>query len=174
MYAYEKTVLQTYHQTEAFIKSTILAIKRGARSSYYSKRPTLELAEEIINLKLQLEEIQEMKNAIDESLLEINPCYSRILKVRYELENSDNEHIKKDNTYYRKVAYALGKFVISMRKRGFTGEVFQQLFQNYGYLESAYRQISNFETKVKQCGNLKNSGTSLKDKKVSKKGFKNF
>ena len=58
-----------------------------------------------------------------------------------------------------------------MRSRGFTGEAFRKLFASYPYLESAYNKISDFETKVKSQGNLKNRGASLKNKKISK-GFK--
>ncbi|MBQ7373331.1 MAG: hypothetical protein IJW64_02060 [Clostridia bacterium] len=174
MYAYEKTILETYGQTEAFIKSTRLAIKRGALASYYSRKPVEQLADEIIKLKLQLEEIEALKNAIDESLLEIKPCYSYFLKVRYGILDGKDLSVEKDSHYYRMVAYALGKFVSSMRKRGYSGEVLNRTFQNYVYLQSAYKQISNFETKVKSCGNLKHGGTSLKNKKIKKEGFKKF
>ena len=174
MYAYEKTVLTTYRQTEAFIKSTRLAIKKGAYASFYSRRPTVDIAGEIINLKVQLDEIEELKNAIDQSLLELKPSYSQILKIRYEIDKREEGPVCRDAKYYKAVAYALGKFVACMRKRGYTGEVLGNLFKNYTYLESAYKQISNFETKVKSCGNLKNKGTSLKNKKVTKGGFKSF
>ena len=103
MYAYEKTVLTTYRQTEAFIKSTRLAIKRGAYASYFSRRPMVDLAGEIINLKLQLEEIEELKNAIDQSLLELKPCYSQILKIRYGIEKGEDLQTQKDAKYYKAV-----------------------------------------------------------------------
>ena len=111
MYTYEKTILTTYKQTEAFIKSTRLAMQRGVYSSYYSRRPTVDLAEEILDLKMQLEEIEELKNAIDESLAEIKPCYAYLLKVRFGIEDGEQEKTEKDSKFYRMVAYALQKFV---------------------------------------------------------------
>ena len=171
MSAYEKTALSTYSQTEAFIKSTRLAIKRGVRASYYSRKPATQIAEDIIELNLQLEEIEEFKNAIDESLFSLKPCYAYYLKTRYQIGDGKDVQVEKDAHYYRVVAYALGKFVAQMRSRGFTGEAFRKLFASYPYLESAYNKISDFETKVKSQGNLKNRGASLKNKKISN-GFK--
>ena len=165
MYAYEKTALSTYSQTEAFIKSTRLAIKRGVRASYYSRKPATQIAEDIIELNLQLEEIEEFKNAIDESLFSLKPCYAYYLKTRYQIGDGKDVQVEKDAHYYRVVAYALGKFVAQMRSRGFTGEAFRKLFASYPYLESAYNKISDFETKVKSQGFLKIGEQVLKIKR---------
>ena len=133
MYAYEKTILSTYSQTEAFLKSTRLAMEKGVCSSFYSRKPVVDLAEEIIDLKIQHEEIEELKNAIDEALLEIKPYYAFILKVKYEIGEGKDAQVEKDSSYYRMIAYALGKFVLSMRKRGFTGEVLKEIIGKYCY-----------------------------------------
>ena len=172
MYAYEKTILSTYHQTEAFLKSTRLAMQKGVYASFYSRKPAVDLVEEIIDLKLQFEEIEELKNAIDQALEEMKKCYAFILKVKYEIGEGKDAQVKKDAIYYRMIAYALGKFVLSMRKRGFTGEVLKEIIDKYCYLKSAYEQISNFENKVKSRGYLKHKGKSLKDKKVGENAFK--
>ena len=124
MYAYEKAVLKTYGQTKAFIKSTENAILKGAYASYYSKRPALAVAEEILELNERLTELVALKNAVDNALTKIKPCYAYLLGVKYGAGTLGvGQTLEKTDGYYRKVAYALGKFAQEMKKQGIPARV---------------------------------------------------
>lgn len=163
MYAYEKAVLKTYKQTESFIKTTKNSIVKGAYSSFRSFRPAKEQAEKLIGLIERKSEIEELKNAIDQTLASLKPCHAYLIGERYGVgEYANVEPIPRNNAYYRKSAYALGKFVQGMRERGFTNEVYNLLCKNYGYIDHAYKNIVALEQRILQSGNLHHTGKSLK------------
>ena len=159
MYAYEKAVLKTYGQTEAFIKSTEKAILRGAFASYYSKRPTKDLAEEILEMKQRLEELISLKTATDYALSKIKPCYAYLLGVRYGVGKiGEGQEIERTDNYYRKVAYALLKFAQEMKRLGYNSEEYAKFANRNHYFKAAYNSAVKFEQSVKSCGNLKVKG----------------
>ena len=159
MYAYEKAVLKTYGQTEAFIKITEKAIIKGAFASYYSRRPAKDLAEEILKMKFRLDDLVELKNAIDSALSKIKPCYAYLLGVKYGAGKLGvGQSVERTAGYYRNVAYALLKFAQEMKRLGFTDEKYQSFAKNNEYFKSAYQSTLKFEEAVKRCGNLKVKG----------------
>lgn len=167
MYAYEKAVLKTYKQTETFIKTTKNTIVKGAYASYRSFRPAQAQAEKLIDLCEKKSEIEELKNAIDESLASLKPCYAYILGEKYGVgEYANAQPMQKNNAYYRKSAYALGKFVQEMRSRGFTNEVYESICKRYGYIDNAHKSIVAMEKRVIESGNLLNVGKSLKPERA--------
>ena len=173
MYAYEKAVLKTYRQTEAFIKSTQSAILRGALASFSSKKPASVQAEELLELKMQKAELEHLKNSIDEALKEMKPCHAYILGVKYGAGSLGvGESLEKSDGYYKKAAYALGKFVFAMKSKGYTSETYSLLCKKFRYIQRAYEGFIRFEEGIKKSGNLLNFGKSLKDKKITKCSLK--
>lgn len=167
MFAYEKAVLKTYKQTESFIKATKNSIVKGAYASYRSFCPAEKQAERLIGLCERKAEIEELKNAIDQALASLKPCHAYIIGEKYGIgEFANAEPILKNNAYYRRYAYALGKFVQEMKARGFTSEVYELLCENYGYIRSAYEEIVAKEKRIIESGNLLNVGKSLKPVKA--------
>ena len=168
MFAYERAVLKTYRQTESFIKTTKNSIIKGAYASYRCYRPAKDQVEKLIGLCERKAEIEELKNAIDQTFASLKPCHAYILGEKYGIGDWANaEPIqRKDNAYYRKVAYALGKFVQGMRERGFTDEVYSSLCKNYSYINQAYQSAIAFSKRIVASGNLLNVGSSLKPSKT--------
>ena len=175
MYAYEKAVLKTYKQTEAFIKSTERAIVKAGFASYYSKKPVDKIADELIDMHVQKAELEAFKEALDQTVSELKPCYREALASMYGLDGTAGDGGQRDSGFYRRVAYALGKFALGMKRRGYNNSVYQRLCEGYSYLNNSYLSTVKFEEGVKKCGNLKNKGKSLKvRKKLTFKGDEEF
>ena len=173
MYAYEKAILKTYRQTDAFIKSTEKAIVRGAYASYKSHRPALCIAEELLELKSQKEELEHLKFAIDKTLEEMKPCHAFILGVKYGVGSLGvGQTLQKTDGYYKKAAYALGKFVFGMKKLGCSNSVYEDLCKRYHYIKVAFENFVKFEEVVKKNGNLLVGNKIQKEKKISFVGKK--
>ena len=168
MYAYEKAILKTYRQTEAFIKSMEKAILKGAYASFGSKKPALQIAEEILEVKFQKAELEHLKLAIDQTLAEMKPCHAYILGVKFGAGKLGvGQFLEKTDGYYKKSAYALGKFVFGMKKRGYSNSVYEDLCKKYHYINSAYEGLVRFEDGLKKSGTLFCGTKSLKEKKIS-------
>ena len=168
MYAYEKAVLKTYRQTEAFICSTQKAIFKGACSSFGTRKPTLKIAEELLELKLQKEELEGLKFAIDQTLSEMKPCQAYILGVKYGAGSLGvGQTLEKTDGYYRKAAYALGKFVFGMKKKGYSNSVYESLCKKYHYIKVAYENLVKLEEGIKKSGNLVVGNKIKREKKIS-------
>ena len=168
MYAYEKSILKTYKQTEAFIKSMKNAIVKGAYASFGSKKPTRVIAEELLELQMQKAELEHLKASIDQTLSEMKPCHAYILGVKYGAGSLGvGQTLEKTDGYYRKSAYALGKFVFGMKKKGYSNSVYEDLAKRYHYIKTAYEGLVKFEEGIKKSGNLLCGNKSFKDKKVN-------
>ena len=167
MYAYEKAILKTYRQTCAFIKCTEKAILRGAYSSFGSRKPALILAEELLDLKLQKEELEDLKLAIDQTLKELKPCHAYILGVKYGAGSLGvGQTLQKTDGYYKKAAYALGKFVFGMKKKGYSNSVYESLCNKYHYIKSAFENFVRVEESIKKSGNLLVGNKIKREKKI--------
>lgn len=168
MYAYEKAILKTYRQTDAFIKSSQKAIVRGAYASFNSRRPAQCIAEELLEIKLQMEELEDLKRAIDETLEEMKPCHAYILGVKYGAGSLGvGQTLQKTDGYYKKAAYALGKFVFGMKKKGYSNSVYEDLCKKYHYIKVAFDNFVKFEEVVKRNGNLLVGNKIQREKKIS-------
>ena len=167
MYAYEKAVLKTYRQTEAFIKSIENSILRGAYSSINSKEPALLLAERLLELKMKKAELECLKSDIDKTLAKMKPCHAYILGVKYGAGSLGvGQTLEKTDGYYKKAAYALGKFVFGMKDKGYTNSIYEDLCEKYHYIKVAYEAIVKFEEGIKKSGNLLVGNNNLKNKKI--------
>ena len=165
MYAYEKAVLKTYRQTDAFIKSFESSIIKGAYASFGSRRPAQVLAEEILEMKIQKAELECLKNAIDKALSEMKPCHAYILGVKYGAGSLGVGCVlEKTDGYYKKTAYALGKFVLNMKKQGYTNSVYASLCEKFHYINTAYEGLVRFEEGLKKSGNLRCGNQTFKGK----------
>lgn len=165
MYSYEKAVLKTYKQTDAFIKSIQNAIVKGAYASFGSRKPAQVLAEEILDLHMQKAELEHLKASIDKSLSEMKPCHAYILGVKYGAGSLGvGQTLEKTDGYYKKSAYALGKFVFGMKKLGYTNDIYEELCKRYHYIKSAYDGLIRFEEGLKKSGNLRSGNLTLKGK----------
>ncbi len=166
MFAYEKAVLKTYRQTKVNIKNSTSAIIKGAYGSFHSKKPAKDLAEELLQLVNDKNELEGLMQAIRKTLSEMKPCHAYLLCVKYGLgKYAKEEPLEKTTGYYRKAAYALGKFAQGMTSLGYTSEVYQNICARFDYIRHAYERFKKFEEKVYNCGNLKVNGKSLLPKK---------
>lgn len=167
MYAYEKAILKTYRQTEAFIKSTEKAIEKVAYSSGVSRRPAIHIAEEILELKMQKAELEYLKEAVLKTLSEMKPCHSYILGVKYGIGSLGvGQTLEKTDGYYKKAAYALGKFVFGMKSKGYSNSVYEDLCKKYNYIKVVYEGIVKVEETIKKSGNLLVGNNNFKNKKI--------
>lgn len=109
-----------------------------------------------------------MKDAIDQSLSEMKPCHAYVLGVKYGAGSLGvGQTLEKTDGYYKKTAYALGKFVFSMKKKGYSNSAYQALCDKYHYIKNAYEGFVRFEEGLKKSGNLLVGKNSLKQKKIS-------
>ena len=166
MFAYEKAVLKTYRQTSANIKNLSSAIIKGAQGSFHSKKSAKDLAEKLLQLVNDKNELEGLKLAVQKTLSEMKPCHAYLLCVKYGVGKYAKEKpFDKTNGYYRKAAYALGKFAQGMKSLGYTPEVYQNVCARFEYIGQSYERFKKFEEKVYNCGNLKVNGKSLIPKK---------
>lgn len=165
MYAYEKAVLKTYGQTEAFIKSIETAIVKRAYASFGSRKPAQMIAEGILEMKMQKAELEHLKNAMDKALSEMKPCHAYILGVKYGAGSLGVGCVlEKTDGYYKKSAYSLGKFVFAMKRQGYSNAVYSELCEKYHYIRVAYEGLVRFEEGIKKSGNLRCGNQTFKGK----------
>lgn len=156
MYDYERAILKVYSQIDGVSASLNSAVYKKAVNSFSDLRPADKIADEVLQKVIKVAVLNELKIAVVNSIKRLKPYYSYLLSDHYGiLEGEKTVEITKDRRYYRRLAYAVGKFSKEMEREGYTVQTYYNICKRFPFINASYKRATLLTEQISSLSEFK-------------------